>query len=45
MKTVMRCLIIGLLVAGVAAGCGDGASGDQPKPDSSSSQEGDGGGY
>lgn len=44
MKTVLRCLVIGVLVAGIAAGCGDDSgSGDKPKPESSNSQGNDGG--
>jgi hypothetical protein len=42
---ILRCLLVGVLVAGVVAGCGNqsGGGGDKPKP-GSSSQNG-GGGY
>ena len=45
MRMILRCLLVGVLVAGVVAGCGNqsGGGGDTPKP-GSSSQNG-GGGY
>jgi hypothetical protein len=45
-RMILRCLLVGVLVIGVVAGCGNqsGGGGDKPKPGSSSSQDGGGGG-
>jgi hypothetical protein len=45
MRMILRCLLVGVLVAGVVAGCGNqsGGGGGKPNPGSSSSQGG--GGY
>ena len=42
MRTILRCLLVGVLVAGVAAGCGNqsGGGGGKPNPGSSSSRSG-----
>jgi|GEM_PF-4149554 len=42
---ILRCLLVGVLILGVVAGCGNQSGGgdDRPKPGSSSPQ--DGGGY
>jgi hypothetical protein len=44
MRMILRCLLVGVLVAGVVAGCGNQSGGGKPNPGSSSSQGG-GGGY
>jgi hypothetical protein len=46
MRVILRCLLVGVFVAGVVAGCGNqsGGGGGKPNPGSSSSQNG-GGGY